>query len=138
MTGQLPKNKEIILFDGLCNLCNGAVLFIIKRDRDDVFRFVSLQSDLGKEIIRYIGADVSKTDSIVWYKPGEAYYYKSDAALKIINRFGRFWGLLNLFKIVPAFLRNAIYDWVARNRYHWFGKQESCMVPTPELQEKFL
>lgn len=138
MTGQLPKNKEIILFDGLCNLCNGAVLFIIKRDRDDVFRFVSLQSDLGKEIIRYIGADVSKTDSIVWYKPGEAYYYKSDAALKIINRFGGFWGLLNLFKIIPAFLRDAIYDWVAKNRYRWFGKQESCMVPTPELQEKFL
>lgn len=138
MTGQLPKNKEIILFDGLCNLCNGAVLFIIKRDRDDVFRFVSLQSDLGKEIIRYIGADVSKTDSIVWYKPGEAYYYKSDAALKIINRFGGFWVLLNLFKIVPAFLRNAIYDWVAKNRYRWFGKQESCMVPTPELQQKFL
>ncbi|MDP2060865.1 MAG: thiol-disulfide oxidoreductase DCC family protein [Flavobacteriaceae bacterium] len=135
---QLPKNKEIILFDGVCNLCNGAVLFIIKRDRDDVFRFVSLQSELGKEIIRYIGVDVSKTDSIVWYKPGEAYYYKSDAALMIINHFGGIWGLLNVFKIIPASLRNLLYDFIARNRYNWFGKKESCMIPTPELQQKFL
>lgn len=138
MMDQLPKNKEIILFDGVCNLCNGAVLFIIKRDRDDVFRFVSLQSELGKEIIRYIGVDVSKTDSIVWYKPGEAYYYKSDAALMIINHFGGIWGLLNVFKIIPASLRNLLYDFIARNRYNWFGKKESCMIPTPELQQKFL
>ncbi len=138
MMDQLPKNKEIILFDGVCNLCNGAVLFIIKRDRDDVFRFVSLQSELGKEIIRYIGVDVSKTDSIVWYKPGEAYYYKSDAALIIINHFGGIWGLLNVFKIIPASLRNLFYDFIAKNRYNWFGKKESCMIPTPELQQKFL
>jgi len=138
MMDQLPKNKEIILFDGVCNLCNGAVLFIIKRDRDDVFRFVSLQSELGKEIIRYIGVDVSKTDSIVWYKPGEAYYYKSDAALMIINHFGGIWGLLNVFKIIPASLRNLFYDFIAKNRYNWFGKKESCMIPTPELQQKFL
>ncbi len=138
MMDQLPKNKEIILFDGVCNLCNGAVLFIIKRDRDDVFRFVSLQSELGKEIIRYIGVDISKTDSIVWYKPGEAYYYKSDAALMIINHFGGIWSLLNVFKIIPASLRNLLYDFIAKNRYNWFGKKESCMIPTPELQQKFL
>lgn len=138
MMDQLPKNKEIILFDGVCNLCNDAVLFIIKRDRDDVFRFVSLQSELGKEIIRYIGVDISKTDSIVWYKPGEAYYYKSDAALMIINHFGGIWSLLNVFKIIPASLRNLLYDFIAKNRYNWFGKKESCMIPTPELQQKFL
>lgn len=138
MIDQLPKNKEIILFDGVCNLCNGAVLFIIKRDRDDVFRFVSLQSELGKDIIRYIGVDVSKIDSIVWYKPGEAYYYKSDAALMIINHFGGIWSLLNVLKIIPTFLRNLLYDFIAKNRYNWFGKKESCMVPTPELQQKFL
>jgi len=138
MMDQLPKNKEIILFDGVCNLCNGAVLFIIKRDRDDVFRFVSLQSELGKEIIRYIVVDISKTDSIVWYKPGEAYYYKSDAALMIINHFGGIWSLLNVFKIIPASLRNLLYDFIAKNRYNWFGKKESCMIPTPELQQKFL
>jgi len=138
MMDQLPKNKEIILFDGVCNLCNGAVLFIIKRDRDDVFRFVSLQSELGKEIIRYIGVDISKTDSIVWYKPGEAYYYKSDAALMIINHFGGILSLLNVFKIIPASLRNLLYDFIAKNRYNWFGKKESCMIPTPELQQKFL
>jgi predicted DCC family thiol-disulfide oxidoreductase YuxK len=138
MIDQLPKNKEIILFDGVCNLCNGAVLFIIKRDRDDVFRFVSLQSELGKDIIRYIGVDVSKIDSIVWYKPGEAYYYKSDAALMIVNHFGGIWSLLNVLKIIPTFLRNLLYDFIAKNRYNWFGKKESCMVPTPELQQKFL
>lgn len=138
MIDQLPKNKEIILFDGVCNLCNDAVLFTIRHDPKDVFRFVSLQSDLGKDIIRYIGIDVSKTDSIVWYKPGEAYHYKSDAALKIINHFDGFWSLLSIFKIIPAFLRNAIYDWVAKNRYRWFGKKENCMIPTPDLKQKFL
>lgn len=138
MIEKLPQNKEIILFDGVCNLCNGAVLFIIKRDRKDLFRFVSLQSDLGQEIIGYIGVDDSKTDSIVWYKPGEAYYYKSDAVIKIVSQLSGVWRLLLIFKILPEFLRNLIYDFVAKNRYCWFGKKEQCMVPTPELRKKFL
>jgi len=138
MIDQLPKNKEIILFDGVCILCNSAVIFIIKHDSKDVFRFVSFQSDLGQEIIRHIGADVSKIDSIVWYKPGVAYHCKSDAVLKIIEQFEGIWIALRVLTIIPSFLRDFLYDFVAKNRYRWFGKRESCIVPTPKLQQKFL
>ncbi|MDX6181501.1 thiol-disulfide oxidoreductase DCC family protein [Flavobacterium sp. Fl-77] len=133
-----PQNKKIILFDGLCNLCNGAVQFIIKRDKKDVFRFVALQSELGIEICRYIGIDQQKIDSIVLYKPAVAYYYKSTAVLEIADELGGFYGLLAVFKIVPEKVRNYIYDYIAKNRYKWYGKKESCMIPTPELKAKFL
>ncbi|MBP4139757.1 thiol-disulfide oxidoreductase DCC family protein [Flavobacterium geliluteum] len=133
-----PQNKNIILFDGVCNLCNRAVQFIIKRDKKDVFRFVALQSELGIEICRYIGIDQQKIDSIVLYKPAIAYYYKSTAVLEIANELGGFYGLLAVFKIVPEKVRNYIYDYIAKNRYKWYGKKESCMIPTPELKAKFL
>nr|WP_315223301.1 thiol-disulfide oxidoreductase DCC family protein [uncultured Flavobacterium sp.] len=133
-----PQNKKIILFDGVCNLCNGAVQFIIKRDKKDVFRFVALQSELGIEICRYIGIDQQKIDSIVLYKPAVAYYYKSTAVLEIADELGGFYGLLAVFKIVPEKVRNYIYDYIAKNRYKWYGKKESCMIPTPELKAKFL
>ncbi|MES2239172.1 MAG: DCC1-like thiol-disulfide oxidoreductase family protein [Bacteroidota bacterium] len=134
----LPKNKKIILFDGICNLCNSAVQFIIERDKKDVFRFVALQSDLGKEICSYIGLDPKTTDSIILYEPGIAYYYKSEAALKIASQLGSFYSLLNVFKILPKKISDTIYDYVAANRYRWYGKKEHCMIPTPELKAKFL
>ncbi|MDT8415776.1 MAG: thiol-disulfide oxidoreductase DCC family protein [Flavobacteriaceae bacterium] len=133
-----PENKTIILFDGVCNLCNGAVNWLIRKDSQDQFRFVALQSDLGKEIVEYIGVDTSKTDSIIWYKPGEAYFYKSAAALKIAGQIGFPWQLMQVFSILPAALRDVVYDIIARNRYRWFGKKASCMVPSPELTSKFL
>ncbi len=135
---ELPKYKKIIIFDGICNLCNGAVQFIIKHDKKDAFRFVALQSDLGKEICNYIGVDQNKIDSIILYNPGVAYYYKSSAVLEISNYLGGFYSLLSIFKILPEKLRNYIYDYVAKNRYKWYGKKESCMIPTPELKSKFL
>ncbi|KQO21154.1 thiol-disulfide oxidoreductase [Flavobacterium sp. Leaf82] len=131
-------NKKIILFDGVCNLCNGAVQFIIKHDKKDVFRFVALQSDLGKEICIYIGVDQSKIDSIILYNPGVAYYYKSLAVLEIGEDLGGIYSLASIFKIFPEKLRNYIYDYIAKNRYKWYGKKESCMIPTPELKAKFL
>jgi predicted DCC family thiol-disulfide oxidoreductase YuxK len=133
-----PENKTLILFDGVCNLCNGTVNWLIRKDSQDQFRFVALQSDLGRKIIHYIGVDTSKTDSIIWYKPGEAYFYKSSAALKIAGQIGFPWQLLQIFSILPASLRDAVYDLVARNRYRWFGKKASCMMPSPELKSKFL
>lgn len=135
---KLPKNKKIILFDGVCNLCNSAVQFIIKRDKKDVFRFVALQSDLGKEICNYIGINPKTTDSIILYEPGVAYYYKSEAALKIAAEFHSVYTFLAIFKIFPKGIRDSIYDYVAKNRYKWYGKKESCMIPTPELKAKFL
>jgi predicted DCC family thiol-disulfide oxidoreductase YuxK len=134
----LPPNKKIILFDGVCNLCNSAVLFIIKRDLNDVFRFVALQSKVGQEICNYIGVDPNKMDSIILYEPGLAYYYKSEAALKIGSQLGFFYSLSAVFKIIPVRVRNHFYDYIAKNRYRWFGKKDQCMIPTKELNAKFL
>lgn len=134
----LPKNKKIILFDGVCNLCNSAVQFIIERDKKDIFRFVALQSDLGKEICNYVGVNPKITDSIILYEPGKAYYLKSEAALKIVAEFHSVYTLLVIFKIFPIGIRDSIYDYVAKNRYKWYGKKEQCMIPTPELKAKFL
>jgi predicted DCC family thiol-disulfide oxidoreductase YuxK len=134
----LPKGKKIILFDGVCNLCDSTVQYIIKHDKKDVFRFVALQSDLGLQILKHIGIDPAHTDSIVLYEPGVAYYYKSSAAIVIARELGGLLTLGTLFRIIPASLRNMIYDYVARNRYKWYGKKDDCMMPTPETKAKFL
>jgi predicted DCC family thiol-disulfide oxidoreductase YuxK len=134
----LPKNKKIILFDGVCNLCESAVQFVIHHDKKDVFRFVSLQSDLGQQILKHIGINPSNIDSIILYQPGIAYYYKSSAALEISKSIGGFFHLGTIFKIIPARIRNNLYDYIAKNRYKWYGKKESCMVPTEQLKLKFL
>ncbi len=135
---ELPKGKKIILFDGVCNLCSSFVQMVIKHDKKDVFRFLPLDSDLGRRILKHIHIDPVKTDSIVLYEPGIAYYYKSDAALEIARNFGGFWNLTTVFKIIPSMLRNPVYDYIARNRYKWYGKKESCWIPTAELKSKFL
>lgn len=134
----LPKEKKIILFDGVCNLCNSSVQFIIKHDKKDIFRFVPLQSDLGLSIIKHIGIDTSKTDSIILYEPNIAYYYKAEAALKIATALDGIYQCLGLFSIFPNRISNVVYDYIARNRYKWYGKKESCMIPTPKLKAKFL
>ncbi|WP_269224966.1 thiol-disulfide oxidoreductase DCC family protein [Flavobacterium eburneipallidum] len=134
----LPQNKKIILFDGICNLCNSAVQFVIQHDSKDIFRFVALQSDLGQEILNHIGINPKNIDSIILYEPGVAYYYKSSAAIEIAKSLGGFWHLGTIFRIIPTGIRNSLYDYIAKNRYKWYGKKESCMIPTPELKAKFL
>lgn len=134
----LPKNKKIILFDGVCNLCDSLLQFVIHHDKKDVFRFVALQSTLGQEIVNHIGIQNKNIDSVILYVPGVAYYYKSSAALEIARELGGFFHLGTIFKIIPTVLRNHIYDYVAKNRYSWYGKKASCMIPTPELKSKFL
>lgn len=134
----LPKNKKIILFDGVCNLCNSSVQYVINHDKNDIFRFVALQSELGQKILKHIGISPDKIDSIVLYEPGKAYYYKSTAALEIAKYLGGIFTYGTVFKIIPTPIRNILYDYIAKNRYKWYGKQESCMIPTPELKAKFL
>ncbi len=134
----LPQNKKIILFDGVCNLCESAVQFVIQHDKKDVFRFVALQSELGQEILKHIGINPLKIDSIVLYQPGIAYYYKSSAALEIAKSLGGFFHFGTLFKIIPTGIRNQIYDYIAKNRYKWYGKKEHCLIPTQALKKKFL
>lgn len=134
----LPIGKKIILFDGLCNLCEASVQFVIKYDKDDVFRFVSLQSELGQKIITHIGINAKNIDSVVLYQPGVAYYYKSNAALQIVRSLGGVFHLGTVFRIIPTGFRNFIYDYVARNRYRWYGKKEVCLTPTAALEARFL
>lgn len=135
---KLPENKKIILFDGVCNLCNNAVNFVIKHDKKDVFRFASLQSELGKKLVSERGLNPDDLDSIVLIEPGVAYYRKSTAALEISRDLSGGYSLLKNFLFIPEGLRDSIYNFVANNRYKWYGKKESCMIPTPKLKAKFL
>lgn len=134
----LPKDKKIILFDGFCNLCNSSVQYVIKHDKKDIFRFVSIQSELGQKIVKHIGINPIHIDSIVLYEPGISYYYKSTAALEIAKGLSGVFTLATFFIILPTRIRDLIYDYVAKNRYKWYGKKESCMIPTLELKGKFL
>lgn len=134
----LPKNKKIILFDGICNFCNNAVLKTINYDKKNQFVFASLQSEVGKKITNYLGVDTSKIDSIILYEPNNAYYIKSTAALKVMAEFGGFWQIASSLMVFPEGFRNLVYDYIAKNRYKWFGKKEKCMIPTKEIREKFL
>lgn len=134
----MSGKHDIILFDGVCNLCNSAVQFIIKRDKADRYRFAALQSDLGKELTAARNIDTQKIDSIILIEPGKAYYIKAPAALRIGKQFGGLWKLLGIFEWFPPVISNWFYDLVARNRYRWFGRKDECMIPTPELKERFL
>lgn len=138
MIDQLPKDKKIIVFDGVCNLCNSFINKVIDNDKNDQFRFVSLQSETGSAILKYLGISIEKIDSIVLYQPGYAYYYKAEAALKIAKEMGGLYSVLQIFSILPNGLLNMLYDFVAKNRYRWFGKSDSCRVPTSEIANKFL
>ncbi len=133
----MKSDKKIILFDGVCNLCNSSVVFIIKRDKKDIFRFAAIQSEEGEKLIQKHHIDTSKTDSIILVE-GDTYSVKSTAALKIARNLKAGYPLLYGFMILPAFFRNWVYDIIAKNRYRWFGKKDSCMIPTPELRSKFL
>ena len=134
---EMFQNK-IILFDGVCNLCNDAVKFVIKRDKKGVFKFASLQSDIGKNLCSERHIDINAIDSIVLIDPGKAYYIKSEAAFEIAKEL-KGWGWLQILGWgLPRGLCDAIYDLIARNRYSWFGKQPTCMLPTPEQLNRFL
>ena len=139
MIDKIPKNKQLILFDGVCNLCNSSVLYVIKRDKKNKFLFAPLQSDVGKEVIKKFNINTEKTDSILLYNPvKDKITYRSTAALLVAKHLGLPSNLLAIFLIVPAFIRNWVYNFIAKNRYKWYGKKESCMIPTPELKAKFI
>jgi len=134
----LPQDKYIILFDGVCNLCDSSVQYIIKNDKKDIFRFVAMQSELGIKIMKHIGVNPSTMKSLILYKPGIAYYYKSEAAFKILKSIGGKYSLLTIFSYLSKSVTDLGYDYVAKNRYKWYGKKESCMIPTSEIKAKFL
>jgi predicted DCC family thiol-disulfide oxidoreductase YuxK len=128
----------IVLFDGTCNLCNATIGFVIPRDRTGRLRFASLQSAVGQELLRRHGIPAPSTPDSIVYIEGERAFTRSDAALAIAGRLDRPWPLCGLFWYVPRSLRDAVYSFVARNRYRWFGRTETCQLPTPELRDRFL
>lgn len=134
----MEEKKKIILFDGVCNLCDTSVQFIIKHDTADIFRFAALQSDIGKRLTSERGIDTEQVDSIILIESGVAYYTKSDAALEIGTELKGYRTLSKILKLIPSGLRNIVYDFIAKNRYGWYGKKDACMIPTPELKAKFL
>ncbi|KIL35683.1 hypothetical protein SD71_12370 [Cohnella kolymensis] len=131
----MPEDR-VILFDGVCNLCNNSVQFIIKRDPNGYYRFASLQSDIGQAYLSKYNLG-GYADSFVLIEQDRA-YLKSDAALQISKNLAGVWKVFYLFKIVPRPLRNLVYSVIAKNRYKWFGKKEACMIPTPDIKSRFL
>jgi len=127
----------IILFDGVCNLCNGAVQFIIRRDPGQRFRFASLQSAAGQELLQRYGVDATVLYSIMVIDDG-VLYQRSDAALRIARYLSGLWPVLAIFRILPRPFRDAVYNYIATHRYKWFGKREACMIPTPDMKTRFL
>lgn len=121
-------NHSVVLFDGVCNLCNSSVQFIIRRDSKGRFRFASLQSEIGKKLLDKFHFSAETSDTIILIE-NDKLYIKSTAALRIARKLDKLWFLLYAFIILPTSFRDLIYDFIARNRYKWFGKNESCMLP---------
>lgn len=127
----------VVLFDGVCNLCNASVTFVIDRDAAGYFRFAPLQSDEGRRLLADHAHGEPDLNSVMLIEDGRL-YTRSAAALRVAHRLKGLWSWLYVFIVVPAPLRDAVYDFVARHRYRWFGKQDACRVPTPELRARFL
>jgi predicted DCC family thiol-disulfide oxidoreductase YuxK len=132
-----PTPPYILLFDGVCNLCNRTVQFVIKRDNNAKFRFASLQSDIGQALLKRFGLPLNDFDSFVLIK-GDKYYLRSTAGLHVLKELGGGWKLFYALIIFPRAFRDFIYSMVARTRYKVFGKRDSCMIPTPEQRDRFL
>lgn len=129
--------KPIILFDGICNLCNGAVQFVIRHDPDEIFLFASLQSEAGQQLLKQYNLPSTDFGSFILIQDNKI-YTKSSGALKVAKQIKGAWSCLSIFTIVPKFIRDAVYTSIAKNRYRWFGKKDSCIIPTPELKARFL
>ncbi len=129
--------KSVILFDGVCNFCNFWVNFIIDRDKNDAFRFASLQSDYGQEVLQKLGMSQDDFDTFILVE-GEKHYIKSTAGLRVAKRLGGWLSLLYPLIVIPAFIRDAFYSLIAKNRYRIFGREEACRIPTPDMRKKFI
>jgi predicted DCC family thiol-disulfide oxidoreductase YuxK len=129
--------KPVIYFDGVCNFCNYWVNFIIRMDKKKVFLFAALQSEAGQHMLKNRDLAEISLETFILMDNGKI-YMKSSAALRLFNKLPWYWKWTQFFWIFPKFIRNAVYNFIARNRYKWFGKRDECMVPTPELRERFL
>lgn len=133
----IVEKHPILLFDGVCNLCNGAVQFIIARDKNDIFRFASLQSEIGQQLLQKYQVQSEPLSTVVLIDEGHVYTHL-EVTLRIVHHFGGIWLLLKILYLLPRSFRDRLYHFIARNRYRWFGKKETCWLPRPELKTKFL
>lgn len=133
----MSEKHAVILFDGVCNLCNGFVQFVISRDPEGYFKFASLQSEEAKTYLGKAATSGPPLNSVLLWENGNL-YDRSTAALRVLRKLSGGWPLLYAAVLIPPFIRNRMYGFIAGNRYKWFGKQESCMLPTPELKSRFL
>lgn len=133
----METSAPIILFDGVCNFCNRSINFIIRQDKKKQFRFAPLQSEAGKKLLEKHHLTSTDLSSFVLIENGNA-YKKTTAALRVANYFPLYWRWTNIFWILPAAIRDIAYNLIARNRYKWFGKKDSCMIPSGELKSRFL
>ncbi|KAA3622239.1 MAG: thiol-disulfide oxidoreductase DCC family protein [Bacteroidetes bacterium] len=133
----MEENLKVVLFDGVCNLCNGSVQFVLKRDKKGIFKFASLQSDFGQNILTKYGLPTDDYNSFVLVE-GDRIFTRSTAALRVTRHLDGLWKFLYSFMIIPAPIRDAVYGIIARNRYRMFGKREACMIPQPEWKARFL
>lgn len=133
----MEQPPPVILFDGVCNFCDGAVNFILRRDRHGRFRFAPLQSTAGQQLLKEHALPQGDLDSFVLIDKGHV-YKKSGAALRVLGHLPWYWKPLQALWLVPRALRDAVYDYVARHRYKWFGQKEQCMIPTPDVRSRFL
>lgn len=131
------NSHKIILFDGVCNLCNSSILKVIENDDKNIFQFASLQSDFGQEFLKKNDFNQDEFNSIILID-GEKFYTQSDAALRIGKELKGIYKISKYLLWIPKFIRNTVYKYISRNRYNWFGKKESCWLPTPELKQKFI
>ena len=134
----IQEGKDIVLFDGVCNLCNGFVNFILDRDISNRFVFGSLQSDQGKSLLIDYNLNPAALDSVVVISATGEALVKSNAAIYILSHLHMPWSLIRIFKVLPRWLRDMVYDVIAANRYRWFGRQDQCRLPSPELKQRFL
>lgn len=132
-----PDDRPLVLFDGVCNLCNNSVTFVIGRDPEAKVRFAAVQSAPGRTRLAALGLPLDTYESFVLIDGGRA-YYKSTAALRLLRHLRQPWPWLAVARIIPRILRDPLYDLIARNRYRWFGKRDACMVPTPDVKARFL
>ncbi|APW96594.1 thiol-disulfide oxidoreductase DCC [Halobiforma lacisalsi AJ5] len=133
----LPEDAPVVLFDGVCNLCNGFVQFLVPRDTEGVLYFASLQSDAATALLADHEPSADDLESVVLVE-GDDCYVKSDAVIRVARHLGGIYTLAAVGRLVPRRLRDRLYDFVAANRYDWFGKKEQCMVPTGDVRERFL
>jgi predicted DCC family thiol-disulfide oxidoreductase YuxK len=143
MTTKIKASEEpssanpVLLFDGVCNLCNASVQWVLLRDKAGVFRFTALQSEAGRKLLEKFGLDTENFDTVVLISDNQL-HLRSDVPLEICRQLGSFWKLLYVFKIIPRPIRDTIYNYIAKNRYRWWGRKEECMLPRPEWKGRFL